>query len=127
VDPRALVPHREPFLLLDRVLSADATRAVAEALVPAAGLSATLLLECLAQTCACVGTLARARAGAAPRGLLVSVRDFRAARPIGPGEKLHLEAERVGGMGEAALFQARAHVGDEPVASAQLGFVLVID
>ena len=126
----AIVPHRPPSLLLDGVLRGDAESVLALKSVGAdepffAGhfpgrplMPGALVVEAMAQACLVLyhfnfpveGLLYLARAKAR----------FRA--PVGPGDRLEIEARRikvVRGMGLAAC---RARVGEKSVAEAELGF-----
>jgi len=129
------LPHRYPFLLVDRVLEADAKRFRALKNVtfnephfqghfpgyPV--MPGVLILEAMAQ--AAVGTLAQ-QPGLTPGGLvfLVGVEEARFKKPVVPGDTLILEGELLffrRGLGKVAV---RARVGEEERASATLSFAV---
>lgn len=129
------LPHRYPFLLVDRVLEADAKRFRAlknvtfnephfqghfpgHPIMPG-----VLILEAMAQ--AAVGTLVQ-QPGLTPGRLvfLVGVEEARFKKPVVPGDTLILEGELLffrRGLGKVA---ARAWVGEEERASATLSFAV---
>jgi 3-hydroxyacyl-[acyl-carrier-protein] dehydratase len=129
------LPHRYPFLLIDRVLEADEKRFRALKNVtfnephfqghfpgyPV--MPGVLILEAMAQ--AAVGTLVR-QPGFAPGGLvfLVGVEEARFKKPVVPGDTLLLEGELLffrRGLGKVAV---RALVEGEERARATLSFAL---
>jgi len=124
-----LLPHRSPFLLLDRVILLDPpARAVglknvtiaepwfaghfpARAILPG-----VLVTECLAQLAgvliAAEKTDAQPESEAAPDriGLLAEVKQFRYRRPIVPGDQLRLEVELRKQIGNLREFGCQASV-----------------
>jgi 3-hydroxyacyl-[acyl-carrier-protein] dehydratase len=130
------LPHRYPFLLIDRVLEADEKgfRALKNVTFNEPHfqghfpgypiMPGVLILEAMAQ--AAVGTLAR-QPGMAPGSLvfLVGVEEARFKKPVVPGDTLVLEGELLffrRGLGKVAV---RALVEGEERASATLSFALV--
>ncbi|MEM9172308.1 MAG: 3-hydroxyacyl-ACP dehydratase FabZ [Pseudomonadota bacterium] len=130
----AQIPHRYPFLLIDRVLSC----------VPGESVSAiknvtfnepffqghfpgrpvmpgVLIIESLAQA---TGILAFATVGEAPKAgtlyYFVGIDKARFRRPVEPGDQLRLEATLIRKIRTVWRFEARAFVGDDCVASAEL-------
>ncbi len=129
------LPHRYPFLLVDRVLEADAKRFRAlknvtfnephfQGHFPGYPIMpGVLILEAMAQ--AAVGTLVQ-QPGLTPGRLvfLVGVEEARFKKPVVPGDTLILEGELLffrRGLGKVA---ARALVGEEERASATLSFAV---
>jgi 3-hydroxyacyl-[acyl-carrier-protein] dehydratase len=130
------LPHRYPFLLIDRVLEADEKRFRAlknvtfnephfQGHFPGYPIMpGVLILEAMAQ--AAVGTLAR-QPGMVPGSLvfLAGVEEARFKKPVVPGDTLVLEGELLffrRGLGKVAV---RALVEEEERASATLSFALV--
>lgn len=137
-----LIPHRPPFLLIDRVLSADPKtgRLVAlrrlsadDALGPAAnevgapGLTAPaefprpLLIEALCQAAACLNGLALSETresegsgSAGHRGFLVAISGFRFPDSAHIGETLELSVTRRESLGAVVAFDASATVIENP-------------
>ena len=134
VDIRALLPHRYPFLLVDAFVSQDGdsfecVKNVSynesffqghfpeEPVMPG-----VLILEALAQAAA-VGLSVREGEGEKRIGYLAAVDSAKFKRKVVPGDRLRL-------TGDILLFRrglckvaAKALVGDETAAEAQLSFV----
>src|SRR5437764_14783274 len=115
-----LIPHRAPWLLVDRVVersvdSVEAEKRVAadDPLLAGDELPELLVLEALAQTAACAnaGTLGR------HRGLLVAASRVRFEGRARAGEVVTLRATRAATMGTLVRFAAEARRG-EPVSGA---------
>lgn len=137
-----LIPHRPPFLLIDRVLSADPTtgRLVAlrrlsadDALSPSANeegahgsmapaeFPRTLLIEALCQAAACLNGLALSENQAAfgggsavHRGFLVAISGFRFPDFAYIGETVELSVTRRESLGAVVAFDASATVIENP-------------
>ena len=129
---RRALPHRYPFLMVDRILEREDGRVVAlknvtidepffqghfaeplEAVMPG-----VLILEAMAQTAA---FLVWAPDGGGPReGYLVGVDKARFRRKVVPGDQLRIEAQRV--RQRRGLLQAAvtALVDEETAASASI-------
>ena len=130
--PEAVLPHRPPFLYVDRVLECAAGRAVAERAFPPdepffAGhfpghpvVPGVILIEGLAQTLAYLAL----REHPGRRVLLTGIDACRIRRPVRPGETVTytVEVDRVRMNLVAA--KGSVTVGGERVATAQLrGFL----
>lgn len=128
---RALLPHRYPMLLVDRVLDVSDSTLVAEKLVSAnepffAGhfperpvFPGVLILECLAQA-AGIWALVRQPEQRGRGVALVGVDRARFRRPVGPGDALRLEMRLLKQRGDLYVFEGNASVSGERVAEAQL-------
>jgi UDP-3-O-[3-hydroxymyristoyl] N-acetylglucosamine deacetylase / 3-hydroxyacyl-[acyl-carrier-protein] dehydratase len=132
-----LLPHRFPFLLVDRVLELQAgRRAVAVKNVSAnepffrghwPGLPVmpgVLIVEALAQAAGIL--IAATIDGANDRvALITSIDGVKLRRQVVPGDQLRLEifAERI--KRNTASVAGRAHVGDSLAAEAKLRFVIM--
>lgn len=135
-EVRRLLPHRYPFLMIDRVLERSDERVVAiknvtinepffqghfreplDAVMPG-----VLILEAMAQTAA---FLALAPEGGDPEmGYLVGIEKARFRRKVVPGDRLRLEAKLARRKGELLRADVTARVDDEEAASATLSIVL---
>jgi 3-hydroxymyristoyl/3-hydroxydecanoyl-(acyl carrier protein) dehydratase len=137
MDPTALIPHRPPFLFVDRLCAYDAARAEAEldvrAALPLAAdgtLSAFLAAEALAQTAAAhAGALARdaaGTAGAAPpgthRGAFVRLEAFEAPGTARAGDTLRLVVTLDRAFGALRRYRGEAWVGETLVARGTFTF-----
>ncbi|KIX84499.1 3-hydroxyacyl-ACP dehydratase FabZ [Thermus filiformis] len=130
-----LLPHRHPFLLIDRVLEADETRfrvlknvTYNEPYFPGhfpdhPVMPGVLLLEAMAQ--AAVASLAK-RPELKPGALafLAGVEEARFKKPVFPGDTLILEGELLFFRRRIGKVRVRALVGEEERAVAVLTFAL---
>jgi 3-hydroxymyristoyl/3-hydroxydecanoyl-(acyl carrier protein) dehydratase len=125
-DPLSRLPHGPSFRFVDRVLEwAPGTRVVAlknvtcgephlqdhfpgNPIVPG-----VLLIEAMAQT---AGLLLPEGSSA----VLAQVKDARFRRPVVPGDRLRIEADRSGGLGGLHRFTVVAWVGGERAAEAEI-------
>ena len=135
-----LIPHRYPFLMIDRVLDvvpgmkATGVKNVSINEQFFAGhfpekpvMPGVLIIEAMAQTAAClvVHTL-----GEASEGKLVyfmSVDGARFRKPVEPGDQLHVEVTKQRSRGNVWKFAGRAMVGDTLVAEATYAAMIMND
>ena len=134
VDIRQVLPHRYPFLLVDRLLEQDGDRFVAVKNVTInepffAGhfpsepvMPGVLIVEALAQAAA-VGLAVREGASDGSIGYLAGIDAARFRRKVVPGDVLRLEGEILAFRRRLCRVDARALVGDEVAAEASLSFV----
>ena len=133
---RRVLPHRYPFLLIDRVLEFDGRHVVALKSVSAnepffqghfpppleAVMPGVLIVEAMAQTAA---FLAFAPEGEDPKmWYLVGIEKARFRRRVVPGDRLRLEAKLTRRKRELLRADVTAHVDDQKAASATLSIVL---
>jgi UDP-3-O-[3-hydroxymyristoyl] N-acetylglucosamine deacetylase/3-hydroxyacyl-[acyl-carrier-protein] dehydratase len=132
----SLLPHRYPFLLLDRVLELrPGQRVVAiknvSANEPFFGghwpglpiMPGVLILEALAQTAGVLIAASIERAGRV--ALIASIDGVKLRRPVVPGDQLRLEIIGHRIKSTAAVVSGTARVGDEVAAEAGLRFVIL--
>lgn len=134
---RKVLPHRYPFLLVDRILevSEDGKRAVAiknvtanepffqghfpeEAIMPG-----VLIVEALAQAGGAALLADQTREG--KLAMLAGLDRFRFRRPVVPGDTLRLEVELIRLRGPIGRVQARALVDGQIAAEGVITFALV--
>lgn len=127
----SIIPHRQPFLLVDEVLEIEpGKRVVGRLTVPEDGwwfpghfpgrpvMPGVLTIEAIAQ-CGAVAVLAATEnAGKIP--FFAGIDDCRFKRVVEPGDVLDLECEFVRVRGPIAKGQGRASVGGETAAEAML-------
>lgn len=124
---RELLPHRYPFLMVDRVLEMGDDKAVAIKNVSANEphfeghfpdypiMPGVLIAEALAQT----GALLIMNTFEDPKSKLVlfaKIEDCRFRKPVFPGDQLRLEVEFIVNKARVAKMSGKAYVGDNLVA-----------
>lgn len=124
----ALIPHRDPFLFVDRIVERSADRIVAEWDVPPElpafrghypgypVLPGVLISEFAFQSAACLfasGGDPRVSSGAVP--VLTKIEDARFRRVVRPGETLRAEVEVAERLGPARYCKAVVTCGGETV------------
>jgi 3-hydroxyacyl-[acyl-carrier-protein] dehydratase len=121
-----MIPHRAPFLLVDRVVESGDGRVRAEKRVtagdPLAGdeLPDVLVIEALAQAAACTN----AGTHGAHRGMLVAATGFTFEGRARAGDTLVLEAVRVAKLGALLRFDGTATVDGRVIAKGQMTFAV---
>jgi len=133
-DPRRLLPHRPPMLLVDLVLAAGALSVVTQKVVrpdepcfagaPAGALAwpSPFVLESFAQSCGVLWALAAERACRPVPGLLVfgAARGVTFPRPVPVGAVLTHTVRLEQAIGDdAAMFSGSARVDGQPVLSVE--------
>ncbi|MFO7254779.1 MULTISPECIES: 3-hydroxyacyl-ACP dehydratase FabZ [Limnochorda] len=129
-----LMPHRYPFLLVDRILEVDERRAVGLKNVtynepffqghfpkwPV--MPGVLIVEAMAQVASAV--LYRIPEYAETIGLFAGIDETRFRRPVIPGDQLRIEIELLKRRGAIVKCQGKAWVGDELAAEGILTFAM---
>jgi 3-hydroxyacyl-[acyl-carrier-protein] dehydratase len=132
----AIIPHRDPFLLLDRIVDLEAgVRAIGEKLVRSeewylAGhfpdrpvMPGVLIIEALAQT----GAVALLASETEERRLpfFAGLDSVRFRYPVVPGDLIRLEVVITKRRKSFGKGEGRAYVGERLVAEAEMMFALV--
>lgn len=131
-DIRQVLPHRYPYLMIDRVLEQDKEHVIAvknvtinepffqghfpepfQAIMPG-----TLILEAMAQTAAFL------LAGKSELGFLVKVDKARFRRKVIPGDQLILSASRLRERDRLLQIEAEASVNNEIAATATISILV---
>jgi UDP-3-O-[3-hydroxymyristoyl] N-acetylglucosamine deacetylase/3-hydroxyacyl-[acyl-carrier-protein] dehydratase len=131
-----LLPHRYPFLMVDRILELDGDRKAVgiknvsinepffqghypgQPIMPG-----VMILEALAQLAGVLITRRLEHTGKV--GFLVSMDRVKIRRPVVPGDQLILEAEALHVRTRTGHCRCRASVGGEIAAEAEIKFMLV--
>jgi 3-hydroxyacyl-[acyl-carrier-protein] dehydratase len=134
----ALLPHRAPMLLVDRILEDEAPqRLVAQKTVRADEptlqghfpgcpiLPGVMLIEALAQAACLLAARTPDTASGRVLPALMGVRDASFLRPVRPGDTLDLEVVRLRTWGRFWQVQGTARIAGAPVARAVLTATLV--
>jgi len=130
-----MIPHRPPFLWIDRVEELEpGVRCVAVKFVDPADpifaghfpakpiLPGVLLIEAVAQTAGVMlGSVAPQGAGEV--ALLAAVNRFKFFKPVTPGRELRIETRKLTDAGKMALITGMVYVDGEMVASGELSVV----
>jgi len=132
----SILPHRYPFLLVDRVLELDLEKGyvlaqknvtINEAFfqghfpeVPI--MPGVLILEALAQA---GGILVHLKSPGDKIAILLSVNQAKFRLPVRPGDVLHLQGQGLHFSGKGGRIKAEALVNDKVAAEAEIGFVFV--
>lgn len=131
-----ILPHRYPFLLVDRILEVDLERGyicgqknltINEAFFQghfpdAPIMPGVLILEALAQT---GGVLVHLKGQVEKIAVLMSVNHAKFRHPVRPGDVLLLQCEGLYFGPKGGRVKAKAMVGDKIAAEAEIGFALV--
>lgn len=126
----ALLPHREPFLMVDRVVALepgvsgtgekDVTEALCAGHFPGHPvMPGVLMAEALAQMAAIVALSVKPDAAGEPV-YLVGMDKFRFRKPVTPGDVLTLEVKLTEDRRRMVTFSATASVGGTRVANGTL-------
>ncbi len=130
-----ILPHRDPFLFVDRVLELQvdeqvlAQRVLREDEPHFAGhfpgraiMPGVLITEALAQTSGLLLALSAMERGERPQGdiFYLARADMKWTEPVTPGETLLLEARLQRNLGPLTAFRVRAYTRKKDVASGNL-------
>lgn len=125
-----LLPHRPPWSLVDRVVTLEPGRVVAEKRVAAGdplvggGLSGPMCIEALSQAAACL--MGSREPGQPHLGYLVAAQGWKFHDIAQPGETVTLEARLVAELGALHRFEGRARVGERELASGTMTFAVTL-
>ena len=130
-----ILPHRYPFLLIDRIIEIEGTQRVVglknvsinepffqghypgDPIMPG-----VLIIEALAQIGGVLLSQALEHKGKV--AVLLSLDKVKFRRAVRPGDQLILEAERIRVRSNIGHIRGKAHVADELVAEAEIKFIL---
>jgi UDP-3-O-[3-hydroxymyristoyl] N-acetylglucosamine deacetylase/3-hydroxyacyl-[acyl-carrier-protein] dehydratase len=129
------LPHRYPFLLIDRVVALEPGRRIValknvsynEPFFPGHWptrpiMPGVLIVEAMAQA---AGVLIAQGARSGQQALLASLDGVKLRRPVVPGDQLRLEIDGIRSKGRVIQARGVARVGDRVVAEGRIRFVVV--
>jgi 3-hydroxyacyl-[acyl-carrier-protein] dehydratase len=133
---QAILPHRYPFLLVDRIIHLDleageiigvknvtVNEPFFQGHFPGVPIMpGVLILEALAQT---GGILVHQRGYAKKIAVLLNVTNAKFRKPVIPGDVLHLHAKGLHISANGGKMEAKAMIGDLLAAEAEIAFALV--
>lgn len=131
-----ILPHRYPFLLVDRILEVDLERgyilgqknvtmneAFFQGHFPGAPIMpGVLILEALAQA---GGVLVHLKGHTAQIAVLLNVNNAKFRHPVKPGDQLMLKCEGIHFSSKGGRVKAQALVQEKVAVDAEIGFALV--
>lgn len=131
-----ILPHRYPFLLVDRILEIDLERGyicgqknltINEAFFQghfpdAPIMPGVLILEALAQA---GGVLVHLKGQVEKIAVLMNVNEAKFRHPVKPGDVLILHCEGLHFSSKGGRVKAKAMVGDKIAVQAEIGFALI--
>ena len=131
-----ILPHRYPFLLVDRILEIDLERGyicgqknltINEAFFQghfpdAPIMPGVLILEALAQA---GGVLVHLKGQVEKIAVLMNVNEAKFRHPVRPGDVLILHCEGIHFSSKGGRVKAKAMVGDKIAVQAEIGFALI--
>lgn len=131
-----ILPHRYPFLLVDRVLELDLDKGIVVAqkcvtineaffqghFPDAPIMPGVLILEALAQA---GGVLVHLKTDQSKIAVLLNVNNAKFRHPVKPGDVLTLRCEGIHFSSKGGRVKAEAFVNDKTAVEAEIGFALV--
>ena len=137
-DIMRLLPHRYPFLLVDRVIDMDGDRSATGIKTVTANepyfqghfpgkpvMPGVLLIEGMAQTAGALCISFAKNLKGAPLVYFMAIDKARFRRPVFPGDIIFYHIKKMRGRGAIWRFKAEAVVNGNPVAEAEISAVVV--
>ena len=130
---KKLLPHRDPFLFIDKVLDLSVEHIVAERYVSPEEsffkghfpefpiMPGVLIVEAMAQTCGILGShIMKQTASDKSVYLLCGVEKVRFRKKVMPGDNLRFETQFITNKRKIWKFNSKAYKGSELVCSAEI-------
>jgi 3-hydroxyacyl-[acyl-carrier-protein] dehydratase len=138
VDILKLLPHRYPFLLVDRIIDMDGDRTAIGIKNVTANepyfqghfpgnpvMPGVLLIEGMAQTAGALCMRHLEKFEEPPLVYFMAIDKARFRRPVVPGDTIHYHVQKMRNRGRVWRFRAQAHVEGQLVAEAEVSAVIV--
>ena len=138
VEIMRLLPHRYPFLLVDKIIDMDGDRSAIGVKNVTVNepyfqghfpgnpvMPGVLLIEGMAQTAAVFSLLFLNEFQSPPLIYFMGIDKARFRRPVVPGDTLHYHVEKIRNRGRVWRFRAQAAVDGESVAEAEFSAVII--
>lgn len=137
-DIMKLLPHRYPFLLVDRIVDMDGDRSATGIKNVTANepyfqghfpgnpvMPGVLLIEGMAQTAGALCMRFVGEFDVPPLVYFMAIDKARFRRPVIPGDTIHYHVQKIRNRGQVWRFRARALVDGNVVAEAEVSAVIV--
>ena len=131
-----LLPHRYPFLLIDKVVEIEAMKKIVAIKNVTANephfqghfpglpiMPGVLIVEAMAQACGIIMTYGNEDSG--KLGVLTGIDGCKVRKQVIPGDILRIEGEILKERRGIVKAQAKTYVGDDLVCSAEITFALI--
>jgi 3-hydroxyacyl-[acyl-carrier-protein] dehydratase len=135
-----MIPHRDPFLMIDRVIDAVANEratGIKDVTVDEyyfrghfpqrPVMPGVLIVEAMAQTAAVLVVHTLGRESEGKLVYFMSIDNARFRRPVMPGDRLHVHVAKQRNRGNVWKFEGRAEVGGRVVADAVFAAMILDD
>lgn len=133
-----LLPHRYPFLLIDRIIEVDSDRSgigIKNVTINEPQfqghfpdrpvMPGVLMIEGMAQTAGAMCVASRTQIGSPKVVYFMTVDKVKFRRPVGPGDVLQYRMKKTRNRANMWWYSGEAWVGDTKVAEAELSAMLV--
>lgn len=134
-----LLPHRYPFLLIDRIVEVDGDNSARGIKNVTANepqfqghfpqrpvMPGVLIIEAMAQVCAAI-CVAHVKAEPTPLVYFMTIDNAKFRRPVEPGDRLDLPVRKLKQRGNIWRFACEARVDEQKVAEAEISAMMLLD
>jgi 3-hydroxyacyl-[acyl-carrier-protein] dehydratase len=138
MDLMRFLPHRYPFLLIDKVLDVDADNSALgvknvtmnephfQGHFPERPvMPGVLIIEAMAQVCAAI-CVASVGTDKAPLVYFMTIDNAKFRKPVGPGDRLELPVRKIRQRGNIWRFACEARVDGNKVAEAEISAMMML-